>query len=34
MKDVIWVGDSREQVRDFPKAVRIKAGEALRVRAI
>ena len=31
MKDVIWVGDSREQVRDFPKAVRTKVGEALRV---
>lgn len=31
MKDVIWVGDSREQVRDFPKTVRTKVGDALRV---
>ncbi len=30
MKDVIWVGDSREQVRRFPKAVRRTVGEALR----
>ena len=30
MKDVIWVGDSREKVRNFPKAVRRTVGEALR----
>lgn len=31
VKDVIWVGDSREQVRSFPKTSRVKIGEALRV---
>lgn len=30
MKDVIWVGDSREKVRKFPKAARKTVGEALR----
>ncbi len=30
MKDVIWVGDSPEKVRNFPKAVRRTVGEALR----
>ena len=30
MKDVTWIGDSREQVRRFPKAVRRVVGEALR----
>ena len=30
MKDVTWIGDSREQVRRFPKAVRRAVGEALR----
>ena len=30
MKDVTWIGDSREQVRRFPKAVRRAIGEALR----
>ena len=30
MKDVTWIGDSREQVRHFPKAVRTTVGEALR----
>lgn len=31
IKDVIWVGDSREQVRSFPKTTRTKIGEALRI---
>lgn len=31
MRDVIWVGDSRDQVRSFPKTVKTKLGEALRV---
>ncbi len=31
MKDVIWIGNSREQVRNFPKAARTKLGEGLRV---
>lgn len=30
-KDVIWVGDSRERVRSFPKVTRTKIGEALRI---
>ena len=30
VKDVTWIGDSREQVRRFPKAVRRAVGEALR----
>ena len=30
MKAVTWIGDSREQVRKFPKAVRRTIGEALR----
>ena len=30
MKDVIWVGDSREKVRTFPKTARRTVGEALR----
>ena len=30
MKDVTWIGDSREQIRRFPKAVRRTIGEALR----
>ena len=30
MKGVTWVGDSREQVRSFPKAARRTVGEALR----
>ena len=30
MEDVTWIGDSREQVRRFPKAVRRVVGEALR----
>ena len=30
MKAVIWIGDSREQVRKFPQAVRRTVGEALR----
>ena len=30
MKDVTWIGDSREQVRRFPKTVRRTGGEALR----
>lgn len=30
LKSVVWVGDSREQVRNFPKAARITVGEALR----
>ena len=30
MKGVTWIGDSREQVRRFPKAVRRAVGEALR----
>ena len=30
IRDVTWVGDSREQVRSFPKAARRTVGEALR----
>ena len=30
LKSVIWVGDSREQVRNFPKGARTTVGEALR----
>ena len=30
IKSVTWVGDSREQVRSFPKAARRTVGEALR----
>ena len=30
MKEVVWVGDSLENVRSFPKAVRRRIGEALR----
>ncbi len=30
IKGVTWVGDSREQVRSFPKAARRTVGEALR----
>ena len=30
MKAVTWIGDSREQVRSFPKVVRRAIGEALR----
>ena len=29
MKDVIWVGDSHERVKDFPKAARTTVGRAL-----
>ena len=29
MKDVIWVGDSREQLRRFPKGARRLIGKAL-----
>ena len=31
MRDVKWVGDSREQVRRFPKPVRKTVGRALNV---
>ena len=31
MRDVRWIGDSREQVRRFPKPVREAIGEALRI---
>ena len=30
MKDVTWIGDSREQIQRFPKTVRRMIGEALR----
>ena len=30
VRDVTWVGDSREQVRSFPQAARKIVGEALR----
>lgn len=30
VRDVTWVGDSREQVRSFPQAARRIVGEALR----
>ena len=29
MKDVVWVGDSRERLRQFPKEVRQAIGRAL-----
>lgn len=29
MKNVIWIGDSRKQVRSFPKTVKKKVGDAL-----
>ena len=29
MKDIIWVGDSREELRRFPKGVRRSIGKAL-----
>lgn len=29
MKDIVWVGDSREQLRQFPKNVRQIIGKAL-----
>ena len=31
MKDVKWVGDSRERLRSFPKSARETIGEALRI---
>ena len=31
MRDVKWVGDSREQLRRFPKPARETIGEALRI---
>ena len=31
MKDVKWIGDSREQLRSFPKPARETIGEALRI---
>ena len=31
IKKVKWVGDSRRQVRNFPKATRIKVGGALSI---
>ena len=31
MKVVKWVGDSREQLRSFPKPARETIGEALRI---
>ena len=31
MKDIKWVGDSRQQVRRFPSAARKTVGEALRL---
>lgn len=34
MKDVKWVGDSREQLRNFPKPARETIGEALRIAQI
>ena len=30
LKEVVWVGNSREIIREFPKEVRIAAGRALR----
>jgi len=30
LKDVVWVGDSREQVQQFPKGARRTVGQALR----
>ena len=34
MKDVRWVGDSRDQLRHFPKAAKAAVGEALRIAQI
>ena len=34
MKDVRWVGDSRDQLRSFPKPVKAAVGEALRIAQI
>ena len=34
MKDVRWVGDSREQIRRFPKPAREAVGEAVRIAQI
>ena len=34
MKDVRWIGDSREQLRRFPKPARGAVGEALRIAQI
>ena len=34
MKDVKWVGDSREQLRRFPKPAREAVGEALHIAQI
>ena len=31
MKDVRWVGDSRDRLRSFPKPTREAVGEALRI---
>ena len=33
-KDVRWVGDSRNQLRRFPKAAKAAVGEALRIAQI
>ena len=30
LKEVVWVGNSRELIREFPKEVRITVGRALR----
>lgn len=30
LKSVVWVGDSREKLRNFPKGARTTVGEALR----
>ena len=34
MRDVKWVGDSREQIRRFPKPAREAVGDALRIAQI
>ena len=34
MKNIEWIGDSREQVRRFPKPARETVGEALRIAQI
>ena len=34
MKNVEWVGDSRERLRRFPKAAKATIGEALRIAQI
>ncbi len=31
MRNVKWIGDSREQIRSFPKPVRESVGEALHI---